>query len=226
MVDAIGVTKRFNVGENDLQVLKGIDLTVSAGEIVGLTGASGAGKSTFLQIVGGLDIPDEGFVRVDGQNLSELSQDALADFRNRKIGFVFQFHHLLPEFTGLENVAMPLLIRGESQETAYTAAERLLGAVGLSGRRDHLPSELSGGEGQRVAIARALVTEPSVVLADEPTGNLDADRSLEVYDLIRSLSGTFGCSFLVATHDTTLSDRVDRILHMSDGRIVTDGAPE
>ncbi len=220
MLEAEGITKRFRVGDTDLDVLKGIDFRVGDGEIVGLTGPSGAGKSTLLQILGGLDAADSGIVQVAGQNLADLSEDELAAFRNRHIGFVFQFHHLLPEFTALENVMMPLLIRGERHESAAEPAERLLSQIGLSERLQHLPSELSGGEGQRVAVARALVTEPTVVLADEPSGNLDVDRSLELYDLIRTLSQKFGSSFVVATHDPTLSDRVDRIVQMADGLIV------
>ncbi|MBS13709.1 MAG: lipoprotein-releasing system ATP-binding protein LolD [Gemmatimonadetes bacterium] len=217
---ATGITKRFRVGQADLDVLRGIDVKIDEGELVGLTGASGAGKSTLLQILGGLDRADAGQVRISGQDLGSLSDDDLATFRNRHIGFVFQFHHLLPEFTALENVTMPLLIRGEDQATALDLARVLLDQVGLGDRLEHLPSELSGGEGQRVAVARALVAEPTVVLADEPSGNLDADRSLELYDLIRSLSREFGCSFVVATHDPTLSDRVDRVIQMSDGLVV------
>ncbi len=223
MLEAEGITKRFRVGDTDLDVLKGIDLSVGRGEIVALTGPSGAGKSTLLQILGGLDSADAGTVRIADQDLKSLSEDELARFRNRHIGFVFQFHHLLPEFTALENVMMPLLIRGERREQAMEPAEKLLAKIGLAGRLDHLPSELSGGEGQRVAIARALVTGPSIVLADEPTGNLDIDRSLELHDLIRSLSRELGCSFVIATHDPTLSDRVDRVVRMADGLIVIEG---
>ena len=200
-----------------------LDLAVGVGEIVGLTGPSGAGKSTLLQILGGLDKADTGTVRVAEQELESLSEDDLARFRNRHIGFVFQFHHLLPEFTALENVMMPLLIRGERREQAAVSAEKLLAKIGLSARLDHLPSELSGGEGQRVAIARALVTSPSIVLADEPSGNLDVDRSLELHDLIQSLSREFGISFVIATHDPTLFDRVDRVVSMADGLIVSEG---
>lgn len=221
MLEARGIRKRFQVGESELEVLKGIDLDVAGGEVVGVTGPSGAGKSTLLQIVGGLDRPDAGSVIVNGQALDGLSEDDLAAFRNRHIGFVFQFHHLLPEFTALENVMMPLLIRGDAQDAAAKRSRSLLESVGLTDRLSHLPSELSGGEGQRVAVARALVTEPSVVLADEPTGNLDADRSIELYGLIRSLSDRFGCSFVIATHDPTLSERVDRVVHIVDGRVVT-----
>jgi lipoprotein-releasing system ATP-binding protein len=217
---AVGITKRFRVGATDLDVLKGIDFEVDPGEVVGLTGASGAGKSTLLQIMGGLDHSDAGEVRVADQLLSTLNEDELALFRNRHIGFVFQFHHLLPEFTALENVMMPLLIRGDERSVASERSGLALNRVGLSDRLDHLPSEMSGGEGQRVAVARALVTEPTIVLADEPTGNLDADRSLELYDLIRSLSADSGCSFVIATHDPTLSDRVDRIVHLADGLVV------
>ena len=222
MLFAQGISKRFRVGETDLEVLKSLDIQVEVGEIVGLTGPSGAGKSTFLQILGGLDTPDSGTVEVAGRKLNGLSEDELAKFRNHQIGFVFQFHHLLAEFTALENVMMPLLVRGESQEEAAKPARELLGRIGMSSRLDHLPSELSGGEGQRVAIARALVGEPSIVLADEPTGNLDADRSLELYEVIRSLSGAFGCSFVIATHDPTLSERADRVVRMADGRIVSE----
>lgn len=223
MLEAKGITKRFRVGETDLDVLKGIDLAVGVGEIVGLTGPSGAGKSTLLQILGGLDRADTGTVRVAEQELECLSEDDLARFRNRHIGFVFQFHHLLPEFTALENVMMPLLIRGERREQAAVSAGKLLAKIGLSARLDHLPSELSGGEGQRVAIARALVTAPSIVLADEPSGNLDVDRSLELHDLIQSLSRELGISFVIATHDPTLFDRVDRVVSMADGLIVSEG---
>jgi lipoprotein-releasing system ATP-binding protein len=222
MLDAQGIWKRFRVGDTDLEVLKGIDFKADAGEIVGLTGPSGAGKSTFLQILGGLDTPDSGTVQVAGQELTKLSEDELARFRNSQIGFVFQFHHLLPEFTALENVMMPCLIRGESLVSAAQPARELLGKIGMSSRLDHLPSELSGGEGQRVAIARALVSEPSVVLADEPTGNLDVDRSLELYEVIQTLAREFGCSFVIATHDPTLSERADRVVRMADGRIVSE----
>ena len=223
MLEAKGITKRFRVGETDLDVLKGIDLVVGGGEIVGLTGPSGAGKSTLLQILGGLDRADTGTVRIAEQGLESLTEDDLARFRNRNIGFVFQFHHLLPEFTALENVMMPLLIRGERHEQAAGSAEKLLTKIGLSARLDHLPSELSGGETQRVAIARALVTRPSIVLADEPSGNLDVDRSLELHDLIQSLSREFRISFVIATHDPTLFDRVDRVVRMADGLIVSEG---
>ncbi|MEE2752755.1 MAG: ABC transporter ATP-binding protein [Candidatus Latescibacterota bacterium] len=222
MLFAQGISKRFRVGGTNLEVLKSLDIQVEAGEIVGLTGPSGAGKSTFLQILGGLDTPDSGTVEVAGRKLNGLPEDELAKFRNRQIGFVFQFHHLLAEFTALENVMMPLLVRGESQEEASGPARELLGRIGLSSRLDHLPSELSGGEAQRVAIARALVGSPSIVLADEPTGNLDADRSLELYEVVRSLSGAFGCSFVIATHDPTLSERADRVVRMVDGRIVSE----
>lgn len=219
-LEAVGVTKRFRVGEVDLDVLKGIDLAVEKAEIVGLTGASGAGKSTLLQILGGLDRSDAGQVSIAGTSLDTLDDDRLAAFRNRHIGFVFQFHHLLPEFTALENVMMPLLIRGENKPDTASIAGRILERVGLGGRFDHLPSELSGGEGQRVAVARAIVTNPTIVFADEPTGNLDEHRSLALYDLIRELSADVGCSFVVATHDPTLSDRVDRVVHLADGLIV------
>ena len=222
MLFAQGISKRFRVGGTNLEVLKSLDIQVEAGEIVGLTGPSGAGKSTFLQILGGLDTPDSGTVEVAGRKLNGLPEDELAKFRNRQIGFVFQFHHLLAEFTALENVMMPLLVRGESQEEASGPARELLGRIGLSSRLDHLPSELSGGEAQRVAIARALVGSPSIVLADEPTGNLDADRSLELYEVIQSLSGAFKCSFVIATHDPTLSERADRVVRMVDGRIVSE----
>ena len=223
MLEATGITKRFRVGDTDLQVLKGIDISVGSGEIVGLTGPAGAGKSTLLHILGGLDRPANGSVKVAGKDLSCLSDDALAGVRNRHIGFVFQFHHLLPEFTAHENVMMPLMIRGASRPESDEAAKVLLERVGLGGRIDHLPSELSGGEAQRVAIARALVTRPSIIYADEPSGNLDADRSLELHVLIRALSREVSCSFLIATHDPTLSDRVDRVVKMTDGLIVDEG---
>ena len=221
MLEATGIKKRFRVGETDLEVLKGIDFHADEGEIVGLTGPSGAGKSTLLQILGGLDSPDSGSVVVGGQDLQSLTDDERALFRNRRIGFVFQFHHLLPEFTALEYVMMPLLIRGETYAVSTAPAQALLDRIGLASRLDHLPSELSGGEGQRVAIARALVGAPSVVLADEPTGNLDADRSLELFEMIQSLSREFKCSFVIATHDPTMSSRADRVVHMADGRVVS-----
>jgi lipoprotein-releasing system ATP-binding protein len=221
MLEATGIKKRFRVGETDLEVLKGIDFHADEGEIVGLTGPSGAGKSTLLQILGGLDSPDSGSIFVGGQDLQSLTDDERALFRNRRIGFVFQFHHLLPEFTALENVMMPLLIRGETYAVSTAPAQALLDRIGLASRLDHLPSELSGGEGQRVAIARALVGAPSVVLADEPTGNLDADRSLELFEMIQSLSREFKCSFVIATHDPTMSSRADRVVHMADGRVVS-----
>ena len=216
MIEVKGVVKRFG----DLEVLHGVSLTVARGEIVSLVGASGAGKSTLLQIIGTLMKADAGSVTIDGLSASTLGEKRLAEFRNRHIGFVFQFHHLLEEFTALENVMMPMLIGGERSAAAERRARELLDMVGMSHRYDHKPSALSGGEQQRVAIARALANEPSVVLADEPTGNLDSATRDEIQRLFFELRERTGQTFLIVTHDETLANMSDRKIELSDGRIL------
>ncbi len=216
MIEVKGVVKRFG----DLEVLHGVSLTVARGEIVSLVGASGAGKSTLLQIIGTLMKADEGSVTIDGLSASTLGEKRLAEFRNRHIGFVFQFHHLLEEFTAVENVMMPMLIGGERNAAAERRARELLDMVGMSHRYDHKPSALSGGEQQRVAIARALANEPSVVLADEPTGNLDSATRDEIQRLFFELRERTGQTFLIVTHDETLANMSDRKIELSDGRIL------
>ena len=216
MIEVKGVVKRFG----DLEVLHGVSLTVARGEIVSLVGASGAGKSTLLQIIGTLMKADEGSVTIDGLSASTLGEKRLTEFRNRHIGFVFQFHHLLEEFTAVENVMMPMLIGGERNAAAERRARELLDMVGMSHRYDHKPSALSGGEQQRVAIARALANEPSVVLADEPTGNLDSATRDEIQRLFFELRERTGQTFLIVTHDETLANMSDRKIELSDGRIL------
>lgn len=216
MIEVKGVVKRFG----DLEVLHGVSLTVARGEIVSLVGASGAGKSTLLQIIGTLMKADAGSVTIDGLSASALGEKRLAEFRNRHIGFVFQFHHLLEEFMAVENVMMPMLIGGERNAAAERRARELLDMVGMSHRYDHKPSALSGGEQQRVAIARALANEPSVVLADEPTGNLDSATRDEIQRLFFELRERTGQTFLIVTHDETLANMSDRKIELSDGRIL------
>ena len=219
LISANGLYKRFEVGENAIEVLQGADMKVFAGEMVAIVGPSGVGKSTLLHLLGGLDRPDAGAIQIASANLLELDDRELADFRNRHIGFVFQFHHLLADFTALENVMMPLLIGNVPSEEARSRAEDLLEDVGLRDRMAHLPSELSGGESQRVAFARALVTEPTVILADEPSGNLDAARSEVLHDTMLTLAADRGQTFVIVTHDTTLASRVDRVVRLQDGRL-------
>ncbi len=214
-----GLVRRFRSGTTDLEVLSGIDLDVAAGEIIAIVGPSGSGKSTLLHLLGGLDRPDAGDVTVAGQDLGALGDESLARLRNRRIGFVFQFHHLLPDFTALENVMLPRLIGGASPSEAERAARELLGAVGLADRVTHAPGELSGGEQQRVAVARALVNEPSVVLADEPSGNLDVASSRGLHELLRRLRDERGATFILATHDPSLADAADRVVGLRDGRL-------
>jgi len=214
-----GLGKTFREGESVLTILKDIDFTVREGERIAITGASGSGKSTLLHLLGGLDKPTTGEVRITGKCLQSLSPSMLGQLRNHALGFVYQFHHLLPEFTALENVAMPLLIRGASPATARGMAEELLDRVGLSARLTHKPGELSGGERQRASVARALVTRPACVLADEPTGNLDRRNAEQVYELMLQLNREFGTSFLVATHDPSIAEHMDHIVHLQDGRL-------
>ncbi|MDD6891860.1 MAG: ABC transporter ATP-binding protein [Bacteroidales bacterium] len=216
MIEVEGVTKSFG----SLQVLKGIDLSIAQGEVVSIVGPSGAGKTTLLQLMGTLDRPDAGHVRIDGTEVGSLRGKALSAFRNRRIGFVFQFHQLLPEFTAEENVMMPALIRGVSGGAARDEARRMLELMGLSGRAGHKPSELSGGEKQRVAVARALINRPAVVLADEPSGSLDTRNKEELHRLFFELRDKLGQTFVIVTHDETLAARTDRTIHLMDGTVV------
>jgi lipoprotein-releasing system ATP-binding protein len=217
-----GVTKSFPAGEGNqslLAVLRGIDLTIAEGEIVAIVGASGAGKSTLLHIIGTLDRPTQGVVRYEGIDVFALPEDELASFRNRQVGFVFQFHHLLPEFSALENVAMPALIRGREFQGVRGRALELLQEVGLADRAEQRPPKLSGGEQQRVAVARALMNSPKVVLADEPSGNLDSANADLLHDLIWDMSRRHGQTFIVVTHNESLAKRADRVVRIVDGVI-------
>ncbi len=213
MIDIKGIRKSFG----SLEVLKGIDLTIDKGEVVSIVGPSGAGKTTLLQIIGTLDRPDAGTILVDGIDVTNLSQKKLSDFRNRHIGFVFQFHQLLPEFTAMENIMIPAFIAGTSNKAARQRAEELLRFMNLGDRAHHKPNELSGGEKQRVAVARALVNSPAVILADEPSGSLDTKNKAELHQLFFDLRDQFGQTFVIVTHDEQLAQLTDRTIHMRDG---------
>ena len=218
-----GLSKTFRQGDAVLEVLQGVNLAIRAGETVAVVGASGSGKTTLLQLLGGLDTPSAGAVYVRGQNLSELSDAARGAVRNQAIGFVYQFHHLLAEFTALENVAMPLLVRRQAATAAKSQAAELLERVGLGERLHHKPGQLSGGERQRAAVARALITAPDVVLADEPTGNLDGRTGERVFDLMLGLNTELGTSLVVVTHDPGVASRMTRIVTLVDG-VLSEGA--
>ncbi len=218
MIRTEGITKEYG----ELKVLKGIDIEVREKEVVAIVGASGAGKTTLLQIIGTLDKPDSGAIFYNNSDISRLRGKSLASFRNRNIGFVFQFHQLLPEFTALENVCIPAYIAGKTRAEAEAKAAELLGFLNLTGRLEHKPSELSGGEQQRVAVARALVNNPSVILADEPSGNLDTENKNELHKLFFKLRDTFGQTIIIVTHDRQLADMSDRILQIKDGMIINE----
>ncbi len=220
LLEGIDIRKSFRTQAGELHVLKGITLSIDRGEIIGIIGASGAGKSTLLHILGALDKPTSGQILFSGEDVSAMDEQKLARFRNTSIGFVFQFHHLLPEFTSIENVMMPGFISGSPVDRLEKDAIRLLSVLGLEHRGHHRPGELSGGEQQRVAVARALIQNPKIVFADEPTGNLDTATGNELFELLLNLNKTMGTAFVIVTHNKSLADRCTRVLEMSDGSIL------
>ncbi|MCF6189715.1 MAG: lipoprotein-releasing ABC transporter ATP-binding protein LolD [Cocleimonas sp.] len=220
IISCQNISKRFKEGKLDVEVLRGINLDIHAGEKIAIVGSSGSGKSTLLHILGGLDLPSEGSVQILGQDIAKLSDAERGLLRNKSLGFIYQFHHLLPEFTALENVAMPLLIGGASVTDATDKASEILGKVGLGERLKHKPGQLSGGERQRAAIARALVTQPQAVLADEPTGNLDHKTALHIFDLMQSLNQEMQTAFIIVTHDMQLAEKMDKVYNLIDGNFV------
>ena len=221
VLECLNLTKVYQQGQESTKVLNNLNLCVEEGELVAIVGRSGCGKSTFLHLAGALDLPSSGQVKINDVDIHQLKEREKAAFRNQNIGFIYQFHHLMMEFSAQENVAMPLMIRGDKAKSAMAKAKQMLEKVGLSHRLHHRPSELSGGERQRVAIARALVTEPALVLADEPTGNLDFDTAEQIYQLLIELNASLNISFVIVTHDLSLAAKMDRQLALDHGQLVT-----